>query len=324
METVSGVNNWKLTVRRETEGVTILRAATCDVRAALPEVVLGLPVTALGDRALAPTAPPVEGERVTVTCGTAGGDWDNRALRELTLPPSLRRVGDHALLNCAALERLCLHDGVCSWGGGVVMNCRRLDTFQITRVGEGQGEALAYFADQLSRELDVTIRQMDGAVVRLVFPEYQEIYEENCPAHHFDYNIRGGGYPYHHCFRRRQLRLADYDGLWREFLAGEHEELCALRLAWWRLRYPLELAEPAERAYREYLKAHGAQALDWLLTQRDTAGLGFLLACAPPDRAALTAACETARAAGAADMLAVLLETLHRQFPPAGAREFTL
>ena len=53
METVSGASNWKLVFRREGGGVTILRAGTPDVRAVLPERLFGLPVTALGDRALA-------------------------------------------------------------------------------------------------------------------------------------------------------------------------------------------------------------------------------------------------------------------------------
>ena len=58
METVSGASNWKLVFRREGGGVTILRAGTPDVRAVLPERLFGLPVTALGDRALAPERRP--------------------------------------------------------------------------------------------------------------------------------------------------------------------------------------------------------------------------------------------------------------------------
>ena len=32
VETISGSGNWRLTIRRESAGVTILRAATCDAR----------------------------------------------------------------------------------------------------------------------------------------------------------------------------------------------------------------------------------------------------------------------------------------------------
>ena len=51
METISGLTNWRLTVRRETEGVTILRAVTCDENAALPDEIFGLPVTGVIDEA---------------------------------------------------------------------------------------------------------------------------------------------------------------------------------------------------------------------------------------------------------------------------------
>ena len=326
METVSGVNNWKLVIRREAAGVTVLRAVTCDESAALPETLFGLPVTALGDHALAPGAPAVPGEAVQVTCGPLPGEdgWDNRRLKALTLPRHLRRVGDYALLNCGGLERLRLWDDVEFWGGGALMNCQKLDTFHLTRTGEDQGESLAYFADELSRELDVTVVTAAGETARLLFPEFLEVYEENCPAHHFDYNIYGAGYPYHHCFRHKKLSLKDYDGLWRGCLAMEHESGTALRLAFWRMRYPLELSEQAATAYGSYLQSRAAEAVDWLLAERDMAGLAFLLNRTEPDRDTLAAACQRAREAGAAEAVALLLEEQHRRFPAGGNRSFDL
>lgn len=172
MESIAGVNNWKLTVRREAAGVTILRASTCDTKAALPETLWGLPVTALGDHALAPGAAEVPGEEVTVTCGAPGDQWDNRALEALTLPPALERVGDYAFLNCGGLKSMALHDAIRQWGGGALMNCRSLDTFRLTRLGP-EGDTLAYFADELSRELDVTIVMPDGETARLIMNRNQ-------------------------------------------------------------------------------------------------------------------------------------------------------
>ena len=169
METIPGSGNWKLTIRREAAGITILRAATCDARARLPETLYGLPVTALGDHALSPTAASAEGEDLLVTCGagTDPGTWSNRDLEDLTLPRSLEKVGDYALMNCGGLRTLRLHDGIGQWGGGVLMNCRRLAAFHLTRVGE-QGDTLAWFADELPWELDVTVEETDGTVFRLL------------------------------------------------------------------------------------------------------------------------------------------------------------
>lgn len=326
METVSGINNWKLVIRRDADGITILRATTCDAVATLPGELFGLPVTVLGDHALSPTAWPEEGEEVLVTCGApdADAEWDNHKLRELTLPPSLYRVRDYALLNCDGLHTLRLHDTIRYWSGGALMNCRSLHTFHITRVGEEQGETLAFINDEMSRELDVTITETDGRVLRLLFPEFMEVYEENCPAHHFDYNIRGAGYPYHHCFHHKRLSLKTYDGLWKVYLGMEHEDSCALRLAWWRLRYPVDLSEKAEEAYLEHLRSCAADAVRWLLDEKDPGGLRFLLKRVELDKAALTEACAIAREQGAAEALAILLEEQHKRFPSGMNKTFDL
>ena len=37
LETIKGLTNWRLTVRREGDGVTLLRALTCDRKAVLPD-----------------------------------------------------------------------------------------------------------------------------------------------------------------------------------------------------------------------------------------------------------------------------------------------
>ena len=270
MEIIPGSGNWRLILRREAEGITVLRAATCDKRAVLPETLCGLPVTALGDHALSPTAAPAEGEELLVTCGGAGDPeiWTNRDLEDLTLPRSLRRMGDYALMNCGALRTLRLHDGIRIWGAAVLMNCRSLNTLHLTREEE-QGDALAWFADELPWELDVTIRETDGSLFRLIFPEYREVYEENCPAHHFDYNISGAGYPYHHSFRRKKLDLRTYDELWPGFLGMEHDAGCAVRLAFWRLRYPMELSPRAAEQYACARLDRPMKTLDFLHTVMD-------------------------------------------------------
>lgn len=326
METISGSNNWRLTVRRQDGGITILKASTCDRQAALPEELWGLPVRVLADHALAPDgAVGAEGEEVLVTCGPvrADAEWDTRKLEELWLPDGLEQVGDYGFFNCTALRRLHLKDTVRWWGGGALMNCRVLNTFHVTCTGQ-EGELLAYFAGELPGELDVTLYEPDGQEVRLIFPEYQEIYEENCPAHHFDYNISGAGYAYHHCFYQKKLNLKEYDALWRPMLGMEYDPLSTLKLAFYRLRTPRDLEIEAEEAYLAYLRQHVSQAVDWLLAQRDVPGLQFLLDRTQMDRQTLSAACEAARSAGGAEALAVLLEYQHRRFPTGAARQFDL
>lgn len=324
MRTVSGESNWRLVLRREEDQITILRAGTPDTRAVLPNTLFGLPVTSLGDRALAPvrqSAPPPEGEPLLVTCGLPdpAAAWDNRNLQELILPETLAAVGDYALLNCSALKALRIHGAVRRWGGGVLMNCRSLDTLHLSL--EDGGENLAYFAGELSRELDVTLYS-PGGTARLLFPEYTELYEENCPAHHFDYFISGAGYPYHHCFQQKRFSFKEYDALWRDFLSMEHETSAALRLAWYRLRWPVELSEGAD--YRAFLRAHAGEALTLLLSEGGADGLPLLLELTEPDREVLSAACAQARESGNTAALAVLLEERHRRFPAGMEKSFTL
>ena len=314
--TISGTNNWQLTMWRTGASVTILRAVTCDICAALPDTLFGLPVTTLSDHALAPDAASLAGEKVLITCGTPQREWSNRNLRELTLPSMLTSVGDYALFNCRSLQTLCLHDSVSRWGGGVLMNCRSLEHIELTRSSGAQGESLAYFADELSRELDVSLFEVDGSETRLIFPEYIEDFEENGPAHHFDYTIYGAGHPYHHVFRGKALYLTDYDALWERFLSAAHEDRAALRLAWYRLRYPRDLSAWASAQYEAYLRAHADETLRFVLEQRDIAGLGQLLDRL--DGVPLGTALSFAREEHMTEATALLLERQHRSRNGAG------
>lgn len=313
MTSIAGVNNWRLTVRREKDSVTILRAATCDERAALPDELFGLRVTALGDHALALDARPVEGEGVVITGAPSALAWDNHALRELTMPNALAAVGDYALMSCRALKTLRLADRPIKWGTGALMNCRALDTFMLTREDGADYGAAAYFANELARELDISILETGKLVARLIIPEYYETYEENSPAHHFDYKVYGAGQPYHHVFRDRKLNLYDYDALWPKFLAGDHEPDTALRLAWWRVCCPMRLAADAAARYWDYLAAHAAEALRFLLSQRDTAMLRAFLRRVDCDAETLRGASALAREDRDTAATAVLLEELHRK-----------
>ena len=147
---------------------------------------------------------------------------------------------------------------------------------------------------------------------------------ENSPAHHFDYAIYGPGYPYHHCFRERALDLREYDRLWPGMLAMDHDPESALRLAWYRLRWPRELSAEAEQGYLSYLTRRGEDVLAWLLERRDTWGLSWFLSWTSLDKAALERACDRARTGGCAEGVALLLEEQHRRFPTGKDKIFDL
>jgi len=323
METIYGGSNWDLQIRRQQDHVEILRAVTCDICAALPDTLSDLPVKVLGEKALSPTARPVGGETVRIRSGREA-EWDNRRLQDLTLPAHLVQVGNYALSGCRSLCTLRLTDGIVRWGGGCLMNCRSLHEIHLTRVGQRQGESLAVLCGELTDELDVTILGVDGTVTRLLFPEYMELYEENIPHHQFDYHIQGGGFPYHHTFPGKQMSLRAYDELWEKYRCTQQEPDTALRLAYYRLRWPVELHEAAEAQYLDYLRQHTEAALLWQLSRRDAVGLNLLLDRLKPEKELLHRICDAARQDGNTEAVALLLDRQRERMPRGFDRNFDL
>lgn len=107
-------------------------------------------------------------------------------------------------------------------------------------------------------------------------------------------------------------------------LGMEHDGDCALRLAWWRLRYPVELTDQAEAAYLAYLRQRPLDAGRWLLERRDRSGLRFLLCRLDWSRGDLAVLCEVAREQDCPEALALLLEEQHRRFPSGVDKSFDL
>lgn len=307
METIA--NNMELICREESGGIVIERVRTGEKRAVVPEELFGLPVRALGPRAFAPH----RGEEAP----------DHRRIRSIILPSTLERVGDYAFYNCAGLELLSLTGRTRSWGASCLMNCRSLRRLELEALDEGAAP-LFYFASELSGELDASVRYPDGGELRLIFPEYIESYENNDPAHHFDFHLYGPGFPYHNAFRGKRLDLGLFDGAWGEMLRREYEPACAMHLAFYRLRYPRGLASKAEADYQKYLDNCCAAVLCWLVETGDCRGLSWFLSRFRPDGAAVSIALEQARAQRLPEAAALLLAEQHRRSPAGCGKRFDL
>lgn len=323
MEALYGSGNWRLTVRRGEDGITILRALTCDAEAVLPDELWGLPVIALADRCLAPNAPVVEGERLTIRSSREDGEWDNRGIRSLTLPKSLLRVGQYAFFNCASLCSVTLWDDVQDFAASAFMNCRDFGSIRLIRTGDRQGAVLWSIVSRLSRELDVTIESSAGTA-RLIFPEYYEDFTENEPTHFFNYNIRSAGFPYHNVFADKKLSLRAFDSLWGKLLTVEHDDASAVKLAWLRLRYPVELGAEAEQAYSEYIRAHSLAAAELTLEMRDLSGLHMLLGRFSLTEEELRQLRLISGNMHYTEATALLLEALHKYEPRGRRRSYAL
>lgn len=309
MDIITSSNGMDLICRQTDAGVTILRVCTAGSRVALPETLFDRPVTAIGDRAFAPHADE--------------GAPDHRKIRSITLPATLERVGDYAFYNCSGLEEIILTDRTRIWGGSCLMNCRSLRRIDLT-VSDETSPTLCYFADELMGELDVTLRYEDGQMARLIFPEYIESYEDNKPAHFFDFHIYGPGFPYHHAFTQKRLDMGIFDGCWEEMMRRGYEPDCAMRLAFYRLRYPKGLSRKAAENYRDHLTKGSPLVLSWLIQERDCRGLSWYLDTFQPEKEALSAAVEQSRQIKLSEATALLMEHQHRRFPVGRTKTFNL
>lgn len=323
-ETVSGLSNWKLKIRRDEKSVTIIRALTCDTDAVLPDELFSLPVTEISDRALMPGARDAEGEEVLIVCGRAGDEWNNRNIQSLTLPSKLKTAGAYAFMNCSGIKNLHLHDGIENLHSTAFINCRSFDTIDLIRCGETQGPTLANLISWFQRELDVTITLANGEKQRLIFPEYFESYEENGPTHFFNYLIEGTGFSYHNVCKNRMLQMKDYDGLWKKYLSMGYDEDTALRLAWWRIRFPAELSDEDAAAYTEFVDARPEAAFELALTSKDMDGLRMLLKNRSLSAQELERAQNRARELHLTEATAILLEEQHKRFSGGRRKSFEL
>lgn len=324
METVTGFSNWRLTIKRSENEITILRAVTCDKDAILPDELFSLPVTVIGDRALAPTAKPINGEEVTIVCGMPDGEWDNRNMQSLVLPRHLRRADNYSFMNCSSLQRVELHDELTELSFTSFMNCRLLKHFDLYRESEKQGPVLADIVSWYPRELEFTVFETNGDVLNLVFPEYYEIYSEKGGTLFYDYNIEGAGFGYHNMFKNRSISMADYDKLWNSYLTMDYDRGTALRLSWGRLSSPVELSTEAKADYEAYLFAHAREGFDYAFSIRDMELIRTLLKAPALSAEDREYALERSRELHLTEATAIMLEHQHRSVGGGRRRSFEL
>ena len=91
----------------------------------------------------------------------------------------------------------------------------------------------------------------------------------------------------------------------------------ALRLAYWRLRYPAELTDPARLRYETHLRRNLGAALRFAMQEEDMQGLRLLLPLGKEAPETLDAALAEARARHLTEATALLLEQ-RRARPGAG------
>lgn len=118
--------------------------------------------------------------------------------------------------------------------------------------------------------------------------------------------------------------MKDYDGLWKKYLSMGYDEDTALRLAWWRIRFPAELSDEDAAAYAEFVEARPEAAFELALTSKDMDGLRMLLKNRSLSAQELEHAQNRARELHLTEATAILLEEQHKRFSGGRRKSFEL
>lgn len=230
-------------------------------------------------------------------------------LKELHLPPSLKKVGAYGLYNCDKIEELEVYSTTLDWGVGVFTGCRGIRSLKI-HVDEGQKSCMKEILSELRQTLFVTYLGTQEA--RLVFSEFFEEAVENTPARILVTNTHGCGKRYRNAFVDTQFQFKEYDSLFPHIQVQEPEEL-AVRMALGRLIYPCQLTEKYEEMYKQYLKEHGAAAAYQAVKYQNMEELRWLMEHIPYDAEQMEQVIEAAGAFGQAEMTSYLMEEIRKR-----------
>lgn len=218
-------------------------------KAVIPAFAEGLPVTGLGDYALA------KGSYVAIE-----------------LPPTLEKIGRYAFYNCFSLEKLTFHTAIGDVGTGAFTGCHKVRHLDVTQV-PGARSCFHDILSEFSEEMSVDYHGEQEA--KLMFPEFYEEGIENTPARILMTQVHGSGLYYRNCFVNRELNFREYDSRFVMAKAQESEDFL-VRLVMGRLFYPYRLERKAKEEYQAYLKAHLRAAGEYLIGQQNMEELRML------------------------------------------------
>lgn len=222
-------------------GACIIRAVEPGSVCVVPDTLGGLPVTELGDRALARTD-----------------------INEVYLPRTLRRIGRYAFYNCEKLHVLHFYAETREVGGGIFNGCRKIKEMYI-HLGEDETSALRDFVTEIMDRVLVHCLVPDGQggekeVARVVFPEFYDESIENSPARNLSFSIHGSGQKYRYCIMDKKIQYDRYDKVFF-YEAIEESVSDAAEIAINRLMFPHGLTENSKEKYAQYLQDNLCEVL---------------------------------------------------------------
>ena len=252
----------------------------------IPELIDGLPVTAIGSNAFS-------------------GRED---MEEVHLPETIDTLGRYAFYNCRNLRHLCLYDGVEDYYDGVIKQCQNLSEIKLVQKRNSYSVMKELLADN-DRMLHFVVEPVG---LHLTFPAYVYQFVEDVEARVLHHKIEGSGYPCRECVTRKGVDLLSYDRLFSQVITDDYH--AAIFIALDRLRYPVELGERAEEMYGQYLEQNAGTVLEELIPAGKTEEINYLCDTLRIPEQELEPALKLAAKEQRPEITAVLMEYQRKHF----------
>lgn len=223
-----------------------------------------------------------------------------RKLERVELPKGLTSIGRYCFYNCVLLTGLDLPDEMEQVGSCLFMNCRSFHWLKAApRIN------LGLLLAELTGELDLTIRLPEGTA-RFYLPDFAYEFEEVVMPRAFNTITYGSGQLYRECFSAKGIDFALYESYFETALLRDKPSI-TVRLAWYRLRWPLQLTQGREQ-YLKHIREQSKELMAQLLEQEDMEGLEALLDMLPFTSEELDVLTRQAERAGKVRFVSRLME----------------
>ena len=298
---------------KTSRGICIRRCYGNSAYVKIPAMIEGEPVTELAAYVFA-AQQEEEPENLSGLPCVSGMDFEG-----VSLPPGIQRIGRYAFYNCYNFHKMECSSSIAYMGAGIFTGCENLKEI-ILYEELTKPSCLREILSDLKQAVFVKVQREDGKQYQLEYPEFFEEAVENTPARIIETHTHGMGIQYRNTFRDTRVVFLEYDKL---FETGKYNlELdSAVRMAAARLEAPLELSDASEKAYREFLEEHAAEAGEIFL--EDIRRLLWFAETFVQEEAVLKELIALAEKRKKLEALSVLMDVKHRRFA-GGRKKFSL
>lgn len=178
--------------------------------------------------------------------------YNERWLKEISIPDTVTFFGGHCFFDCRKLEKISLSDEVVEIEDGAFKNCENLSMLEL-RVRRRKCTCLKSILAESTKTIYIDISYPDGSLASVVFPRYLLDFEANVEARIINQVTFGSGLEYRECFTYEDVDYLKYDQL---FYKEQHigETAISARLAVARLCAPYQLSAKAKLGYEAFLQ----------------------------------------------------------------------